>query len=39
MDVNDSVGIMDSHFPKRVFTEFEEFEAYIRDPKAKVKKT
>lgn len=27
MDINDSVGIMDSHFPEaEFFTEFEEFE-------------
>jgi UDP-N-acetyl-2-amino-2-deoxyglucuronate dehydrogenase len=32
MDVNDSVGIMDSHFPKaELFTEFEQFEAYVED--------
>lgn len=32
MDTNDSVGIMDSHFPKaEFFTEFEQFEAYIED--------
>lgn len=30
MDVNDSVGILDSHFPEaRFFTEFERFEAFI----------
>ena len=29
-DVNDSVGIMDSHFPKAAFfTEFEQFETYV----------
>jgi UDP-N-acetyl-2-amino-2-deoxyglucuronate dehydrogenase len=34
MDVNDSVGIMDSHFPEaEFFTEFEEFEAYVEDQK------
>lgn len=34
MDVNDSVGIMDSHFPDaEFFTEFEEFEAYLEDQK------
>jgi UDP-N-acetyl-2-amino-2-deoxyglucuronate dehydrogenase len=34
MDVNDSVGIMDSHFPDaEFFTEFEEFEAYVEDQK------
>jgi UDP-N-acetyl-2-amino-2-deoxyglucuronate dehydrogenase len=32
MDTNDSVGIMDSHFPKaEFFTEFEQFEAYVED--------
>lgn len=32
MDINDSVGIMDSHFPKAdFFTEFEQFEAFIED--------
>ena len=31
-DVNDSVGILDSHFPKAAFfTEFERFEAYLAD--------
>ena len=31
-DVNDSVGIMDSHFPDAAFfTEFEQFEAYAHD--------
>ena len=30
MDINDSVGIMDSHFPDaKFFTEFEQFDAYI----------
>lgn len=34
MDVNDSVGIMDSHFPEaEFFTEFEQFEAFIEDEK------
>lgn len=34
MDVNDSVGIMDSHFPEaEFFTEFEQFSAYIEDLK------
>jgi UDP-N-acetyl-2-amino-2-deoxyglucuronate dehydrogenase len=34
MDVNDSVGIMDSHFPDaEFFTEFEAFEAYVEDQK------
>lgn len=32
MDVNDSVGIMDSHFPDaEFFTEFEDFAAYVED--------
>jgi len=31
MDVNDSVGIMDSHFPEaEFFTEFEGFEKWHR---------
>lgn len=31
-DVNDSVGIMDSHFPDAAFfTEFERFDAYVAD--------
>lgn len=30
MDVNDSVGILDSHFPEaRFFTEFEQFDAHV----------
>ena len=34
MDVNDSVGIMDSHFPDaEFFTEFEQFEAFVEDEK------
>ena len=34
MDVNDSVGIMDSHFPEaEFFTEFEEFSAFVEDQK------
>lgn len=34
MDINDSVGIMDSHFPDaEFFTEFEAFEAYVEDRK------
>ena len=34
MDVSDSVGIMDSHFPKaEFFTEFEQFEAFVEDEK------
>lgn len=36
MDINDSVGIMDSHFPEaEFFTEFEEFEAFVEDQKMK----
>ena len=32
MDVNDSVGIMDSHFPNaEFFTEFEDFSAFVDD--------
>ena len=39
MDINDSVGIMDSHFPEaEFFTEFEEFEAYVEDQKLKGEK-
>lgn len=39
MDVNDSVGIMDSHFPEaEFFTEFEEFEAYVEDQKQRGRK-
>ena len=34
MDVSDSVGLMDSHFPDaEFFTEFEQFEAYVEDEK------
>lgn len=34
MDVNDSVGIMDSHFPDaEFFTEFEAFSAFVADLK------
>lgn len=34
MDINDSVGIMDSHFPEaEFFTEFEEFSGYVEDLK------
>ncbi len=34
MDVNDSVGIMDSHFPNaEFFTEFEEFSGFVEDLK------
>ena len=33
-DINDSVGIMDSHFPDaEFFTEFEQFEAFVEDEK------
>lgn len=36
MDVNDSVGIMDGHFPEaEFFTEFEEFAAYVEDQELK----
>lgn len=39
MDVNDSVGIMDSHFPEaEFFTEFEQLEAFIEDLKMKGEK-
>ena len=32
MDINDSVGIMDSHFPDaEFFTEFEDFTAFLED--------
>lgn len=32
MDVNDSVGIMDMHFPEsEFFTEFEDFSAFVED--------
>ncbi|QSX36038.1 Gfo/Idh/MocA family protein [Shewanella sedimentimangrovi] len=32
MDINDSVGIMDSHFPNaEFFTEFEDFSAFVED--------
>lgn len=34
MDINDSVGIMDSHFPEaEFFTEFEHFSAFVEDLK------
>lgn len=34
MDINDSVGIMDSHFPEaEFFTEFEEFSGFVEDMK------
>ena len=39
MDVNDSVGIMDSHFPDaEFFTEFEAFSAFVEDRKQKGQK-
>ncbi|NVK26122.1 MAG: Gfo/Idh/MocA family oxidoreductase [Gammaproteobacteria bacterium] len=39
MDINDSVGIMDSHFPDaEFFTEFEAFSAYVEDLKLKGEK-
>jgi UDP-N-acetyl-2-amino-2-deoxyglucuronate dehydrogenase len=39
MDVNDSVGIMDSHFPEaEFFTEFEEFAEFVEDLKLKGEK-
>lgn len=39
MDVNDSVGIMDSHFPNaEFFTEFEQFSAYVEDLKLRGEK-
>jgi UDP-N-acetyl-2-amino-2-deoxyglucuronate dehydrogenase len=39
MDVNDSVGIMDSHFPDaEFFTEFEEFSGFVEDLKLKGEK-
>lgn len=39
MDVNDSVGIMDSHFPNaEFFTEFEQFSAFVEDLKLKGEK-
>ena len=32
MDINDSVGIMDSHFPEaEFFTEFEDFTGFVED--------
>lgn len=35
-DINDSVGIMDSHFPDAAFfTEFEQFDAHIHDLKTR----
>ena len=39
MDINDSVGIMDSHFPDaEFFTEFEEFSGFVEDLKIKGQK-
>lgn len=39
MDINDSVGIMDSHFPEsEFFTEFEEFAGFIEDSRLKGEK-
>ncbi|WP_086482170.1 Gfo/Idh/MocA family oxidoreductase [Oceanospirillum sanctuarii] len=39
MDINDSVGIMDSHFPEaEFFTEFEEFSGFVEDLKQKGQK-
>lgn len=39
MDVNDSVGIMDSHFPDaEFFTEFEDFTAFVEDQEMQGKK-
>jgi UDP-N-acetyl-2-amino-2-deoxyglucuronate dehydrogenase len=39
MDINDSVGIMDNHFPEaEFFTEFEQFEAFVEDQKMQGKK-
>lgn len=39
MDVNDSVGIMDSYFPDaEFFTEFEEFSGFVEDLKQSGKK-
>lgn len=39
MDVNDSVGIMDGHFPEaEFFTDFEQFEAFIEDEKLEGRK-
>ncbi|MDO6592760.1 Gfo/Idh/MocA family protein [Neptuniibacter sp. 1_MG-2023] len=36
MDINDSVGIMDSHFPNaEFFTEFEKFSGFVEDLKLK----
>ncbi|MPW36261.1 Gfo/Idh/MocA family protein [Vibrio sp. B1Z05] len=39
MDINDSVGIMDSHFPEaEFFTEFEDFSAFVEDQHLKGEK-
>lgn len=39
VDTNDSVGIMDSHFPDaEFFTEFEQFEAFVEDEKLQGRK-
>lgn len=39
MDITDSVGIMDSHFPNaEFFTEFEQFEAFVEDEKLQGRK-
>lgn len=39
MDINDSVGIMDRHFPEaEFFTEFEEFSGFVEDLKQKGQK-
>ena len=39
MDINDSVGIMDCHFPDaEFFTEFEQFEAFVEDEKLQGRK-
>jgi len=39
MDISDSVGIMDSHFPNTdFFTEFEQFEAFVEDEKLQGRK-
>ena len=39
LDVNDSVGILDSHFPDaEFFTEFEQFEAFVEDERLRGKR-
>lgn len=39
MDISDSVGIMDSHFPNaEFFTQFEQFEAFVEDEKLEGRK-